>query len=143
MKRGVEKRDKTVSGTSPTEWLNIPMRKGYCKLTPSVIAALSDWIISHDNLTQLSHTKDTMKINVNGKHEKRTVSNYCLKIPIHELHADMIKPLENGGLQEARDDRGTIIMSETKLRKYLTPNAKLMLYQKRIYVNVRYVHLLI
>ena len=64
-----------------------------------------------------------MKIKVNGTNEKRMVPKYA----------------ENGGLQEARDDRGNVIISETKLRKIFPPDAKLMSYRKRIYVHVRYV----
>ena len=56
-----------------------------------------------------------------------TVPKYYLQIPIRELHADMIKSAENGGLQEAKDETGEVIISETMLIKKF---------------NVRYVHLL-
>ena len=47
--------------------------KSYSKITPSVISALNDWIFNHDNVTKSSHTKDTMKIKIDGTNEKRTV----------------------------------------------------------------------
>ena len=68
-------------------------------------------VFYHDNVTKSSHTKDTLKIKIDGTNEKRTVPKYYLQIPIHELHADMIKPAENGGLKEARDETGAVIVS--------------------------------
>ena len=128
VKHGGQKRNEMIQGegTSFKEWLKIPVKKGYSKITPSVISALNNWIFNHDNVTKLSHTKDTMKIKIDGTNEKRTVPKYYLQIPICELHADMIKPVENGGLQEAKDETGTVIISETMLRKKLPPNVKLM-----------------
>ena len=54
-----------------------------------------------------------------------------MQIPIHELHADMIKLAENVGLQEAKDEKSAVIISETMLRRKLPSNVKLMSYQKR------------
>jgi hypothetical protein len=70
------------------------VKKGYSKITPSVISALNDWIFNHDNVTKSSHTKDTMKIKIDGINEKTTVPKYYLQIPIRELCADMIKSAE-------------------------------------------------
>ena len=117
VKRGKQKRNEFIESevTSFKEWLKVPMKKGYSKITPSVISALNDWIFNHDNVTKSSHMKDTMKIKIDGTNEKTTVPKYYLQIPICELHADMIKSAENGGLQEARDETGEVIISETMM----------------------------
>ena len=56
-----------------------------------------------------------MKIKIDGINEKRSVPKYYLQTPIRELHADMIKSAENGGLQEAKDETGAVIISKTML----------------------------
>ena len=56
---------------------------------------------------------------------------YYLKIPIHELHADMIKSAENGGLQEAKDETGAVIISETMLRARSTQNCRVLAFFPR------------
>ena len=53
VKRGVQKRNDIIQGkgTSFKEWLKVPMKKGFSRITPSVISALNDWIFNHDNVT--------------------------------------------------------------------------------------------
>jgi len=64
VKRGEQKRNEFIESevTSFKEWLKVPMKKGFSKITPSVISALNDWIFNHDNVIKSSHMKDTMKI---------------------------------------------------------------------------------
>ena len=60
------------------------------------------------------------------------VPKYFLQIPICELHSDLIKPAQDGGLTEARDDNGKVIISDSKICKLIPPNVKPMSKQRRI-----------
>ena len=48
VKRGKQKRNEFIDGevTSFKEWLKVPMKKGFSKITPSVISALNNWIFN-------------------------------------------------------------------------------------------------
>ena len=90
-----------------------------------------DWIYCHPNVIQSSNTKDTIKVKIDGSSEKVTVPKFYLQIPIHELHQDLIKDQEYGGLSDAKDVDGDVIIGETSLRKFIPKNVKQMAFQKR------------
>ena len=59
-----------------------------------------------------------LKLNpVTGKKER--VPKLLLQIPVRELHNDLLKPVEEGGLAEARDDDGRALISDTALRSMM------------------------
>jgi hypothetical protein len=47
---------------------------------------------------------------------KDRVPKLLLQIPVRELHNDLLKPIEEGGLLEARDENGISLISNTALR---------------------------
>ena len=73
-----------------------------------------------------------MKVCIDNSNEKVVVPKYFLQIPICELHSDLIKPAQDGGLAEACDDNGKVIRSDFNLCKLIPPNVKPMSKQRRI-----------
>jgi hypothetical protein len=54
---------------------------------------------------------------VTGKKER--VPKLLLQIPVRELHNNLLKPVEEGGLPEAHDDNGRALISDTALRSMM------------------------
>ena len=80
----------------------------------------------------MTFARDTMKVCIDNSNEKVVVPKYFPQIPICELHSDLIKPAQDGGFAEARDDNGRVIIGDFNLYKLIPPNAKLMSKQRRI-----------
>ena len=119
------------------------MKKAYSKITPLIKNTLKDWIFNHDHIKQSVFSWDTMKVCIDNSNEKVVVLKYLLQIPICELHSDLIKPKQDGGLVEACDDNGRVIISDSKLCKLIPPNVKSMSKQRRVFMVVRFVYQLI
>ena len=132
IKRGAHRRNGIISNISPNAWCQIPVKKTYSKITPLIRNALKDWIFNHDHVKQSAFARDRMKVCIDNSNEKVVVPKYFLQIPICELHSDLIKPAQDGGLAEARDDNGRVIISDFNLCKLIPPNVKPMSKQRRI-----------
>ena len=96
------------------------------KITPLIKHALKNWVFNHDHVKESAFVRDTMKVCVDDSNEKVVMPKYFLQIPICELHSDLIKPAQDGGLAEARDDNGKVIISDFNLCKLIPPNVKPM-----------------
>ena len=132
LKKAAEKRNEIASSSSSKSWLKVPVKKGHTKITPHIINSVREWVMSHDHVKKSSSSKDSIQVRVDGSNEKVVMPKYYLQLPIRELHAQMIKPQEHGGLNEVRDDNGKVIVSEYSLRKILPKNIKPMSKQKRL-----------
>eukprot|EP00957_Ditylum_brightwellii_P119098 9083748-Ditylum_brightwellii.AAC.1 len=62
-----------------------------------------------------------MKVHIDNINEKVVVPKYFLQTPICELHSNLIKPAQGGGLAEARDDNGRVIISDSNLQNLIPP----------------------
>ena len=73
-------------------------------------------------------TSDTLLVKNEENGKKERVGKLLLEIDIRELHNNMIAPPppDGGGLAEARDAAGKIIISDTALRYLLPPQLKKM-----------------
>eukprot|EP00957_Ditylum_brightwellii_P048939 3713601-Ditylum_brightwellii.AAC.1 len=80
--------------------------KTYSKITSFIENALKDWTFNHDHVKQSAFARDTMKVCIHNSNEKVVVPKYFIQIPMCELHSDLMKPAQEGGLAEARDDNG-------------------------------------
>ena len=94
-------------------------------------AALVKWIISHPRVVNSPITRDTLLVKNPETKQKERVGKLLLEIDVRELHNDLIElPVEKGGkgggLAEARDSNGKIIISDTSLRYLLPPQLKRM-----------------
>ena len=113
----------------------LPKHKQSSKVTTLVIKALHNWIINHDHVKESSCSRNFIRIKIDGGGEKVNVIKLYLQVPIkdiiNKLYYGMIKPPSLGGLDEAIDNDGNIIISDSKLRKFFPPQVQLM-SKKRI-----------
>ena len=82
---------------------------------------LRSWIINHSSVVTSPIQQDTIMI----KHKDGTqqcVPKLLLECSVRELHNDLIKVPEHGGLEGAVNDSGEIIISDTALRAHLPTN---------------------
>jgi hypothetical protein len=112
IKRGAHGRNEIISNISLKAWCQILVEKTYSKITPLIKNTLKDWIFNHDHVKQSAFARDTIKVHIDNSNEKVAVPKYFLQIPICELHSDLIKPAQDGGLAEACMDNGKVIISD-------------------------------
>ena len=62
-----------------------------------------------------THKNDRVNIKLTGKDEKKYVTKLLLKISIRNIHKDMVHPVSQSGLSEARDRKSNITISDSVL----------------------------
>lgn len=128
LKAASKKRDSLILDGDSAKWSRpSKRRRGFTKVTPTVRAAVSDWVKNHPNVIHSPIANDTLLVKVLGEEQKRRVGKLLLEIPVRELHCLMMATLEEGGLAMARDENGKSIISDTTLRniiKYDIPQLK-------------------
>jgi hypothetical protein len=117
-KKARAKRLQLKSNTAKVKWSVRKKRKGFSKITATVQANLRQWILDHPHVINSPIAKDTLLVR-NSEGIKERVSKLLLEIPIRELHNDLILPPREGGLADARDASGNVIISDTSLRRLL------------------------
>ena len=120
------------SNVTGVSWVNVEKRKNTTKLSPDVVAALHKWLLAHPHVVPSPIAKDCLKIKIAGSKETLSTPKLLLQIPIRELHNDMIKSPDDGGLPEAFDANGNVIISDTTLRKLMPPQIKKMSHRHMI-----------
>ena len=100
-------------------WATVKARKGYTKITEEVRAELHDWVLAHPHVVVSPIANDTRLVVDPKTHLDVRVACLLREVSVRELHNDLIKPVEEGGLACARVD-GKVIISDTALR-YLLP----------------------
>ena len=106
------------TNAAKVNWSAKKKRKGFSKITATVQANLRQWILDHPHVINSPIAKDTLLVR-NSEGIKERVSKLLLEIPIRELHNDLILPPREGGLADARDDSGNVIISDMSLRRLL------------------------
>ena len=129
--KALKKRHHIITSASSKDIFKIPKRRGHSRITSALKHKLDQWIYNHHN----SHKRDTIKVKIPGTKGRETVPKYYLQVPVRELHADLIKHPDEGGLLEARDEKGKVLIIDTRLRLLLPHNVKLMGNQRRNLCN--------
>ena len=81
-------------------------------------------MIKHPQVYDSPISKDCLKIKVPGTDKKEVVHKKLLLISVRELHNNIIKPKDQGGLKEAKDASGNVIIGLTALRYLMPPQVK-------------------
>ena len=71
------------------------------------------------------------KINVDVGDKNFSVIQIYLQMPIKEFYYYTIKPTHLDGFYEPRDSYGNLIISDSKLREFFQPQAKILSKQIR------------
>ena len=74
--------------------------------------------------------------------EPTLVPKLLLQVSIRELHNSLVSDPNDGGLKDARDEDGKIIISESILRSLLPPQLKKCLHVTKLCVVVNFAFLL-
>ena len=95
-------------------------RKSYSKLKPEVRQAVYDWVVNHENVIHSLIFNDTLLLELTGSTlPKRRIGKLLLEIPVRDLHNHLVSPLEEGGLPQARNKDGIVMVSNTALRRII------------------------
>ena len=62
-----------------------------------------------------------MKVKIDDHTEPQLVPKQLLQVSSRELHKNIVRDVENGGLKEARDEYDNTIISDSTLRPLLLP----------------------
>jgi hypothetical protein len=103
-----------------TSWSRCKCLKAKKMLTNELVSELQHWVEKHPQVVQSPIVNDTLLI-MNSQGLKSPVPKLLLRIPVRELHNDMIKSVEEGGFALARNNSGTVQISDTSLRDNLPP----------------------
>ena len=118
-KRAHQKHHELVDRKDGTSWSRCKPLNAKVIFTESYLRDLWEWVTNHHQVVQSPIVNDTLLIkNLDG--EKVAVTKLLLRIPIYELHNDLIKPVEEGGFALGNDS-GEVQMSDTSLRDHLPP----------------------
>ena len=69
---------------------------------------------------------DCLKVLLDDHTEPQLVPNLLLQVSVRELHNSLVSDPNYGGLKDARDEDGKIIISDSTLRSLLPPQSKQM-----------------
>jgi len=88
---------------------------------------LHDWILDHPHVIDSPITNDCLWIkDPEAPEGRRRVGKLLLEISVRELHNDLLDTPENGGLAEARDESGDVLISDMALGYLLPPQLRRM-----------------
>jgi hypothetical protein len=101
------------------KWSGSRQRRGYSKITDAIKEKIDIWVREHPNVRPSPVTRDTLLVKNKVSGEKERVGKLLLEIHVRESHNDMLLPVNKGGFAGAFDENGSIIISDTTLRKLL------------------------
>jgi hypothetical protein len=126
LRQGKIKRDKLLTlGELNISWSDVAKRKGFSHITQDVRLALHHWIVSHPHVVNSPLMGDLIFVKDSKTGEKVKMARLLLEIPFRELHNDLIKSVEEGGLECARKD-GKVVISDTSLRYFIPKQLRRM-----------------
>jgi hypothetical protein len=88
-------------------------------VTLTVRAAVCEWIINHENVVHSPISSDTLLVKLSGFNAKQRIGKLSLEIPVRDFHNHVVSRVEEGGLPQARNQDGRIIISDTALRQII------------------------
>ena len=99
-------------------------RKRYPLINDSLKILIHNWIIKHPSVVASPIAKDTILVRdmITGNKDRR-VGKYLIQIYIRELHNDVIKFKNEGGLDEVWNGK-KLFVSDTALRYNIPINVK-------------------
>ena len=99
-------------------------RKGHSKINDKIKHNLYTWITRHPQVVQSPIYNDCLKVVLYDQTESQLVTKLLLQVSVRELHNSPVSDPNDGGLKDARDEDGNIIISDSTLRLLLPPQLK-------------------
>ena len=101
-------------------------KKGHSKINEQIKRNLYTWITRHPQVVQSPISNDCLKVVLYDQPEPQLVPKLLLQVSVRELHNSLVSDPNDGGLKDARDEDGKIIISDSTLRSLLPPQLKKM-----------------
>ena len=101
-------------------------RKGHYKINDQIKCTLYVWITRHPQVFQSPIYNDCLKVVLDDQTEPQLVPKLLLQLSVRELQNSIVSDPNYGGLKDARDEDGRIIISDTTLHSLLPPQLKQM-----------------
>ena len=101
-------------------------KKGHSKINEQIKRNLYTWITRHPQVVQSPISNDCLKFVLYDQTEPTLVPKLLLQVSVRELHNILVSDPNDGGLKDARDEDGKIIISDSTLRALLPPQLKQM-----------------
>ena len=92
---------------------------------------MCSWITRHPQVVQSPISNDCLKSMLDDHTEPQLVTKLSLRVSVIELHNSLVSDPNDGGLKDARDEDGNIIISDSTLRSLLPPQLKKCLHITR------------
>ena len=108
-------------------------RKEHSKINEHIKRNLYTWITCHPKVVQSPISNDCLKVMLDDQTEPQLVPKCLLQVSVRELNNSLVSGTNDGGIKDARDEYGKIIISDYTLRslfphkfKHMFPHYKIM-----------------
>ena len=101
-------------------------RKGHSKINKQIKRNLYTWITCHPQVVQSPISNDCLKVVLDDNTEPQLVPKLLLQVSVRELHNSLVSDPNDGGLKDASDEDGEIIISDSTLCSLFPPQLKQM-----------------
>ena len=105
-------------------WTKKNKKKRALKINEQIKRNLYTWITRHPQVVQSPLSNDCIKAVLYYQTEPTLVPKILLQVSVRELHNNLVSDPNYGGLKEARDEDGKIIISDSTLGSLLPPQFK-------------------
>ena len=101
-------------------------KKGHSKFNDQIKRNLYRWVTRHPQVVQSPIFNDCLKVVLYDQTEPQLVPKLLLHVSVREIHNRLVSDPNYGGLKDARDEDGKIIISDSTLCSLLPPQLKQM-----------------
>ena len=101
-------------------------KKGHSKINEQIKRNMYTWITLHRQVVQSPISNDCLKVKLSDQTEPQLVPKLLLRVYVRELHNSLVSDPNYGGLKDARDENGKIIISDSTLSLLLPPKLNQM-----------------
>ena len=96
-------------------------RKGHSKINEQIKRNMCTWITRHPQVVQSPIYNNFFKVMLDYQIEPQLNPKLLLQVSVRELHNSFVCDRNDGGIKDARDEDGNIIISDSTLRSLLPP----------------------
>ena len=96
----------------------------HSKINEQIKRNLYTWITRHPQVVQSPISNDCLKVVLDDQTAPQLVSKLLLQVSVRELHNSLVSDPNDGGLKDARDEDGKIIIRDSTLCSLLPPQLK-------------------
>ena len=93
------------------------------------------WITRHPQVVQSPISNDCLKVMLDDQTKPQLIPKLLLQVSVIELHNISVSDPHDGGLRDARDEDGKIIISDSTLRSLFPNQSKKCLHVTHIHMK--------